>query len=150
MIKGISHTGLVVQDIDKQVTFYRDVIGLKIIDEKEIIAPQTGDNTNIPDVRRKLVFLRNAVGKHSLELIYYIEPPSPTGSPLDRHQVNAMHLCFEIENLQAAYKEFSEKGVRFLTPPKVIEMPKGGSVCLCYAQDPEGNWLEFIEELPDG
>jgi len=34
---------------------------------------------------------------------------------------------------------------RFLTPPKVVNRPESAPVCLCYAQDPEGNWLEFKE-----
>jgi extradiol dioxygenase family protein len=47
------------------------------------------------------------------------------------------------------YKELLSKGVKFLTEPKVINRKEGGSVCICYAQDPEGNWLEFLEEIED-
>jgi len=50
-----------------------------------------------------------------------------------------------VVNLQNNYRELSDKGVRFLTPPKVVNRPEGAPVCLCYAQDPEGNWLEFKE-----
>ena len=38
MIKGMHHTGLVVRDLEKAVEFYRDVIGLKVIEERERIA----------------------------------------------------------------------------------------------------------------
>jgi len=109
------------------------------------LAPPTGDHTNIPGVRRKLIFLGNAKGEELLELVHYIDPPSPSGQSLNPNQVNSIHLCFNVVNLQNNYRELSDKGVRFLTPPKVVNRPEGAPVCLCYAQDPEGNWLEFKE-----
>ena len=146
MIKGLSHIGLVVQDIEKQTAFYRDAIGLRLLHEREVEAPPDGDHTGVPGVRRKLVFMGDASGKELLELVYYIEPASAPGQPLDRSQVNSIHLCFDIDNLQGVYKDLQDKGVRFLRPPKVIQRPVG-PVCLCYAQDPEGNWLEFKDEF---
>lgn len=149
MITGISHTGVVVQDISASVAFYRDVIGLTVIREREVVAPQTGDHTGIPGVHRKLVFLGKPGGEHMLELIYYIDPPSPAGNSFDRHQVNAIHLCFNVEDLEDFYGALSAKGVQFLTTPKFINRKEGGRVGICYAQDPEGNWLEFIEEFDE-
>ena len=147
MITGLNHTGLVVQDIEKQVAFYRDVIGLRVVRDKEVVAPETGDHTGFPDVHRRLVFLGSDNGEHMLELIYYFNPPSPVGHQLEHHQVNSVHICFNVNNLDDIYIDLSEKGVRFFTPPKVINRPVGGRVGICYAQDPEGNWLEFIEEF---
>jgi catechol 2,3-dioxygenase-like lactoylglutathione lyase family enzyme len=84
---------------------------------------------------------------HLLELVYYINPPSPVASQLDRHQVNASHLCFNVQDINDVYNDLSGKGVRFLTPPKFLDREGGSRVGICYAQDPEGNWLEFIEEI---
>ena len=147
MITGLSHIGLVVKDLEKQTAFYRDVLGLRVLHERETVAPPSGDHTNIPGVLRKLVFLGDASGNELFELVYYVNTPSPEGQPLDRHQVNSIHFCFDIKNLRDAYKQLSEKGMKFLTEPKVIDRPNEGPVCLAYAQDPEGNWLEFKEEL---
>jgi catechol 2,3-dioxygenase-like lactoylglutathione lyase family enzyme len=139
MMTGFEHVGLVVRDVEKQKTFYRDILGLQVLHEREVLG--------IPGVRRKLIFLGNEKGEELLELVHYIDPPSPMGQPIYPNQVNSIHLCFNIVNLQNHYRELSDKGIRFLTPPKVIEGPGGVSVCLCYAQDPEGNWLEFKEVL---
>jgi hypothetical protein len=35
--------------------------------------------------------------------------------------------------------------VRFVTDPIFRELPGGGRFGICYAQDPEGNYLEFIQ-----
>ena len=143
----LEHTGLVVQGLDKQVAFYRDVIGLNVIREAEVTAPPGGDHTGIDGVRRKLVFLGHDRSQHQLELIYYIDPVSPAGNPLAHHQVNSIHLCFKTQNLQSCYQNLLRHRARFLTPPKLIDRPQQGDrVCLCYAQDPEGNWIEFTEE----
>ena len=140
----IEHTGLVVKDLDKQLTFYRDVLGLKVIREGESIAPPGGDHTGINGVRRKLVFLGDDCGEHQLELVYYVDPASPPGNPLGQNQVGSIHLCFRTENLQNRYENLLQQGVRFLTPPRLTQ---GKRSCLCYAQDPEGNWIEFKEVL---
>lgn len=149
MIKGIGHTGLVVANIEKEVAFYRDVIGLTIVQEKNIVAPENGGHTAIPSVHRKLVFMGHPNSEHMLELVCYIDPPSPSGQPLDRHQINSIHISFNVSGLEKLYKDFLTKGVKFLTPPKLTHRKEGGQARICYAQDPEGNWLEFIEEITD-
>jgi len=147
MITAFDHAGLVIKDIVKQKNFYCNILGLHVLNEKEAAAPPAGDHTGIPGVRRKLISLGGRDGRRLLELVYYIDPPSPAAKVLDPNQLHSMHLCFNVAGLQNSYKDLSAKGVRFLTPPKVIKRPGGESVCLCYAQDPEGNWLEFRELL---
>ena len=147
MITGIDHTGLVVRDIEKQLAFYRDVLGLVVDYDKEVRAPSAGDHTGISNVHRRLIFLKSVSGEPMFELIEYISPKSPAGKALEHHQVNSFHLCFDVENLEGIYDDLAEKGVRFLTPPKLINRPEGDRVCLAYAQDPEGNWIEFKEML---
>jgi catechol 2,3-dioxygenase-like lactoylglutathione lyase family enzyme len=144
----LEHTGLVVQDLEKELAFYRDVIGLRVIRQAEVTAPPGGDHTQLDGVRRKLVFLGNDDNRHQLELILYINPVSPPGAPLAHHQINSVHLCFKTENLQSYYENLLRHGARFLSPPKLIDRPeRGDHVWLCYAQDPEGNWIEFKEEM---
>jgi len=147
--KKFDHVGLVVKDVDKQKNFYCDILGLRLFGERESIAPPSGDHTNIAGVKRRLIFLCDQDGEVVLELVYYIDPPSPYGESLNPNQINAIHLCFNMDNLQARYQELSKKGIRFLTPPKVLKTPDGRTVCLCYAQDPEGNWIELKELLGD-
>ncbi len=146
MIKGFNHAGLVVHDIENLVTFYCEVLGLQVIREIESEAPPDGDHAGIPGARRKLVFLGKPESSFTLELVHYLHPPSPSGKPLDSHQLGSSHLCFNVHNLEQFYTSLLPKGVRFLTPPKFRQTPSGARVGICYAQDPEGNWLEFLEQ----
>ncbi|MFH1490942.1 MAG: VOC family protein [Pseudomonadota bacterium] len=96
MITGMDHMGLVVQDIEKQLAFYRDALGLLVDHDRDVRAPAEGDHTGISNVHRRLIFLKSPSGEPMFELIEYISPKSPTGHILDHHQVNSIHLCFKV------------------------------------------------------
>lgn len=142
MVSSFNHTGIVVKDVGKMVAFYTEVLGLKKLREIDSVAPPTGDHTGIPGARRKLVFVGFPDG-HQIELVHYIDPPSPRGH-LDKHQFGATHICFNVDDLASLHRALSARGVKFVTTPKFRDMP-GGKIGIVYAQDPEGNWLEFIE-----
>jgi catechol 2,3-dioxygenase-like lactoylglutathione lyase family enzyme len=147
MIIRMAHIGIVVQDIENMVAFYRDVLGLTVNSEREVVGPPNGDHTGIAKAHKKFVFLGKLGDEPLLELIYYINPVSSIGGRLEFVQTNASHLCFNVTNLNIFYEDLRSKGVRFVTPPKLLTSLEGGCILICYAQDPEGNWLEFIEEI---
>ena len=144
MVTGFNHSGFVVSDLDAMVAFYRDALGLSVIREADSIAPPSGDHTGFPGARRKLVFVGKPGGEHMLELVHYIDPPSPEGH-LQRHQLGAAHICFNVEDLASLRDRLTERGIRFVTQPIFKETPGGGRTGICYIQDPEGNWVELIE-----
>jgi catechol 2,3-dioxygenase-like lactoylglutathione lyase family enzyme len=144
MITGFNHSGFVVRDLDAMVRFYRDTLGLAVVREVESVAPPEGDHTGIPGAHRYLVFIGKPEGGHLLELIQYKHPPSPDGH-LQRNQLGAGHVCFNVDDLAGLHRDLCARGVRFVTPPIFRETSDGGTHGICYAQDPEGNWLEFIQ-----
>ena len=73
MITGFNHSGFVVRDLEKMVSFYRDDLGLEIEREIDSKAPESGDHTGIPGAHRTLIFVGKG-GGHALELVYYIHP----------------------------------------------------------------------------
>ena len=131
MVTSFNHSGVVVEDLDAVLGFYVGLLGLEVVREVDSIAPPTGDHTGIAGARRKLVFVGVPGHGHLLELVHYIEPPSPEG-----------HL---VEGLETLHSDLSAAGVPFVTPPIFRETEDGGRAGVCYAQDPEGNWVEFIE-----
>lgn len=125
------------------VAFYRDVLGLKVLREADSTAPSANEHLGIPGAQRLLVFVGKDAVEHQLELVYYVRPPSPEGH-VPVNALGAAHVCFTVTGLQQLYEELVAKGVKFITPPAVRETP-AGSLMICFAQDPEGNWLEFLE-----
>ena len=143
MLKGFYHTGFVVRDIESSIKFYTDLMGLTL----EWRWDRTGDYIEnllqIKGARVKGAFLNMGPG-HSLELVQYVTPQS------DEHQssrtdLGASHLGFFVENIHEYYETMSAKGLRFLGPPS--SLVQDGKVVRMgvYAQDLDGNWLEFTE-----
>jgi catechol 2,3-dioxygenase-like lactoylglutathione lyase family enzyme len=145
MITGFNHTGFVVNDLDGMVRFYRDTLGLSVIRERDSQAPPEGDHTGIPGAHRYLVFVGKPEGQHLLELVHWIDPPSPKRDEPVRTQLGSAHVAFNVTDLDSVYRELSAAGVRFVTPPRKSVASDGRLSSICYGQDPEGNWLEFIE-----
>ena len=143
MITGFNHSGFVVRDIEMMVGFYRDTLGLTVMRESHSVAPPEGDHTGIPGAERTLVFVGKPGGEHVLELVHFIDPPSPKGH-LDRHQLGAAHICFNVTDLGALAAKLKGEGINFITDPIFHKTPEG-TRGICYVQDPEGNFVELIQ-----
>ena len=71
---------------------------------------------------------------------------SPRTPNVNRNDLGAAHLAFFVDDLDRFYAETSKKGLRYNNPP-ASQFDDQGKVSMkaCYAQDPDGNWLEFVE-----
>ena len=147
MVTGFNHSGFVVKDLEKMVRFYTELLGMEVVREAESFAPPEGDHTGIDGAHRKLVFLGKQGDKHLLELVHFVDPPSPEGH-LERYQLGGAHVCLEVDDLTALYERLTAEDIKFVTPPKFTERPDGGRNGVCYAADPEGNYLELAEIGP--
>ena len=144
MLKSMFHTGFVVRDIDKTIDFYTNVMGLTLVGRTE----RTGDFAckllAFEDAHIKGAFVELGDG-HQLELIQYINPPVGDGH-LHRNDAGASHLAFFVEDIDAFYADKSQRGLTFNSDPAAL-YDDGGKLLrkALYAQDPDGNWLEFVE-----
>lgn len=145
MITGFNHSGFVVENLEKMIAFYCDLLGLSITREIDSIAPVSGDHTGFSGAKRKLVFVGKSGSEHMLELVKYLEPVSPDGH-LDRNQLGAAHICFNVTDIEKLYEKLNAKGTKFVTSPIFKNNPDGTRTAICYLQDPEGNWIELIQQ----
>ena len=144
MVTGFNHSGVVVRDLQGMIDFYCNSLGLEVLREVDSVAPPEGDHTGIPNARRKLVFVGKPGDQHQLELVHYIDP-EPSDGHLHHHQFGSSHVCFNVANLKEIHESLSGDGVRFVTSPRYRTTPDGARIGICYALDPEGNYLEFLE-----
>ncbi len=141
MITDFRHTCILVSDFKKAIRFYRDLLGLKV-EKTRVVAG--------PDAAR--TFHKKAV---SLEYAKLSPPGWPQGRPAPfelhcwhfpklRPKKECGHVSFTVEDMDRTYKRLRARGVRFLSGPSC--MPSGKSK-LCFACDPDGNLIEFIEDI---
>ena len=144
MLKAFFHTGFVVRDLDTTIDFYTNVMGLKVAGRMERSGEFACQLLAFNEAHIKGAFLDLGDG-HQLELIQYINPSSGVGE-FQRNDLGASHLAFFVNDIDTFYDETSKKGLKFNNEPAVLNDDSGKLLRKAlYAQDPDGNWLEFVE-----
>ena len=144
MLKSFFHTGFVVKDLQKSMDFYVDVLGMRVAGRTERKGGFAAQLLAFPDAHIKGAVLDKGEG-HQLELIQYISPASGPGG-INRNDLGAAHLAFFVEDIDRFHAETSQRDLRFNNPPAALQDEHGKLLRKAlYAQDPDGNWLEFVE-----
>ncbi len=143
LVSGFNHTGIVVDDLEKMVSFYCNYLGLIELRRIQSDAPPEGNHTGLDGSRRTLVFVGFESG-HRIELVKYHNPRS-AGRDDDMTRVGTNHICFNVDDIERTHADLSAKGIVFVTAPIIRQSEDGKRNGIVYARDPEGNWLEFIE-----
>jgi catechol 2,3-dioxygenase-like lactoylglutathione lyase family enzyme len=142
VIKAIHHAGLWVSDIDAILPFYQEVLGLEVLFDSGVMsAPFVEPLTGVSDAKVRTVVLHK--DGQSWEFLQMVSPPGrsvPKDFPYAH--VGRGHVCFEIEDIEAAYTRLEEEGIRFVCEP--LAMP---GIKMFYFEDPGGNRVEMVQTL---
>jgi len=112
-----------VSDMDQTIAFYRDILGLEVLERKT--SPRGSH----------LAFLRVPNSDELIELCSF--PPS---GPV-KVQEDLVHLAFQIENLDETITALNEKGVKITDGPTATS---SGSRFI-FIDAPDGYEVELIE-----
>ncbi len=123
LFKRINHIGIVVKDLPEAIKAYSAGFGGKAVKIVEI-----------PDARLRACVLK--IEGVEVELIEYQDPELPLIKPLRGDKAGINHICYEVEEMEAALKKLKEKGfkiiegfprkgvhgkIAFLIPPHTVE-----------------------------
>jgi lactoylglutathione lyase len=123
MIKRLLHTRYRVQDLEKTVSFYKDVLGLK-----ETRRHTSGRGS-------QLVFFKAPGSEEEIELCKFDESGPVVVGP------DLTHLAFEVDDIEAFAKQTAAKGYPLSDGPH--KNSDGGAIAFIDA--PEGYEIELIE-----
>lgn len=127
MVKKLLHTRYRVKDLEKTVSFYKDVLGLQ-----ETRRHTSGRGS-------QLVFLKAPQSEEEIELCKFDESgPIVVGPDLT-------HLAFEVDDLEKFAHEAKAKGYPLSDGP---HKTSGGSV-IAFIDAPEGYEIELIQRGED-
>jgi lactoylglutathione lyase len=121
-ITKLLHTRYRVNDLEKTVAFYRDVLGLK--ETGRFSSPRGSE----------LVFLKAPGSDEEIELCCY-----PAGGPV-QVPADLTHLAFEVDDLEAFAKQLEKKGVQLSDGPT-----KTSEIIFAFVDAPEGYEIELIQ-----
>jgi lactoylglutathione lyase len=126
MVKRLLHTRYRVEDLEKTVSFYREVLGLEEV--KRHTSPRGS----------QLVFLKAPGSEELIELCRFDESgPVKVGFDLT-------HLAFEVDDLEAFAKHAAAKGYPLSDGPT----PTGSGSIIAFVDAPEGYEIELIQPAP--
>lgn len=132
-IKRVEHVAIAVESIADSARMLRDTFGIEV--EYEEQRPTT-----------RLAML--PIGETYLELLQGNGPESAVTQWIDRKGVGLFHICFEVEDIDAALAELKQKGVKLRD--EVPRIGHGGSRIAFIDPAATGNVLIELAELPAG
>ena len=143
-MKNVRHIGIVVKDLDEVLKFYRDLLGLKIKGRTDESGEFISKLLNIKNVKLRTVKLAPDDNKTRVELIEFLDPRILPKKFAQLNNNGLTHIAITVSNLDDTYNKLKMAGVTFTTAP-IISPDKQVKATVC--QDPEGNFLELIQEL---
>ena len=123
IVTKLLHTRYRVNDLERTVKFYREVLGLEEIRRHK--SPRGSE----------LVFLKTPGSEELIELCSF-----HASGPV-QVQADLTHLAFEVESMEAFGKHIEKLGVKFSDGPHM--KPDGGGIAFIDA--PEGYEIELIQ-----
>jgi len=121
----ILHTCLNVLDLDRSIEFYTKQMGLNFVSRREV-----------KQNNAEIAFLKDDTSG-ALELTHWREKKSlAEGENFD-------HIAFETDDVDARIRELRANGVTIAMEPFSLQ---GSSSKIAFVKDPDGNWLELIQQ----
>ncbi len=119
-ITGIGQISVTMQDLQRGIAFYRDVLGIPFLFEIPNAAFfQCGD------IRLMLAVPESPEFDHPASILYY-----------------------KVEEIQPAYEALTAQGVEFEREPHLVARLEGFDLWLAFFRDPENNLLALMSEVP--
>ena len=144
MIKGVRHTGIVVNDIEGAINFWVKLLGLKVVSNQI----ETGQFINrLLSLDSVVVQTVKLVTKDEsmIELLHFKSHSHNEyweGSPYSK---GLTHVALNVADIAELTKSLSKLGYQSLNE---YQISPDGKVRVCYVKAFEGLLLELVEELP--
>lgn len=132
MIKKIDHIGVAVQNIEKALSLFRDVLGMEV-----------GGTEEVKTQKVRVTFL--PVGDTRLELIEPTQEDSNIAKYLTNKGEGIHHIALEVSNIQECLDQLKKEGVRLIN-----EEPVPGAhdtrIAFIHPKGTHGMLLELVEK----
>ena len=136
----VQHIAISVNDMEEALKFYSGLLGLEVMMDMEMEGdPAIEAILGVKNLRMRYVLF---TGKGAqLNLLEFKNPKGENVAKKLRPYDHAIHhIAFSVDNVEAAYKELSEKGIEFISPPQDTGLAKA-----CAMRAPDGVVIELFE-----
>ncbi len=143
----VDHVNIVVADMERSLTFYRDLLGMQVTFEADLTGEWIETVAGLPGVSARCVFCEPPGGGTRFELLQY---HTPHGRTLPENAVantlGLRHFALAVADLDSLYSRLTAAGVPFVSGPVTVPFSVAGvRKRLCYLRDPDGALVEIAE-----
>ena len=144
-VGGLDHIAITVSDTRRSLDFYCGLLGLRQVEQHQLVGADVDKANGIEGGAAQSTRLAAADTPTILiDLLEYFELPKES-AVAQMGRVGATHFCLSVKDLTAFYDELRGKGVEFISEPVTFAL-EHGSVDVVFLRDPDGNFVEFVEE----
>lgn len=140
-----NHVGITVSNLEASIQFYETLTGIKVSNIDEIGGPRMAKTQGLDDTRIKYANLH--LDNLNIDILEYVLP-KPERVSYQNNQISAMHLCFEVDDIDAAVNRMKVIGIEPEGEPIVFReedgLKSGFGTAVVYFRDPDGTNLEII------
>lgn len=131
MFTRIDHIGIVVNNIDESLQTYCDQLGFRLL-----------ERVAIPEQLVEAAFLD--AGNGTIELIAPTDTTSGTARYLQTRGEGTHHICFAVDDIEAALAQLRAQGVRLIdeTPRHGVH----GLVAFVHPKAAHGTMIELLQK----
>jgi methylmalonyl-CoA/ethylmalonyl-CoA epimerase len=134
MLKKIHHVGVVVPNLEQAMSFWRDLLGLRLTKSQ-----------TVQDQGVKAALLQ--VGESEIELLEPLSPDNGVGKFLARRGGGLHHVCFETEDVERELEGAKAKGIQLID-----QKPRpglAGMICFLHPKATRGVLVEYAQPFED-
>lgn len=128
--------GIAVRDVAHMLAFYRDGLGLDEVVRDPALTVLSG---------RRRTLAEFEAGASRIKLWCFEADPPPAPEPERLEQAGLRYLTLRVTGIDALAARLDELGFPLPDPPRDATFMPG--VRLAFAQDPDGNWIELLEDM---
>jgi catechol 2,3-dioxygenase-like lactoylglutathione lyase family enzyme len=136
-----SHAGICVRDLDRSLRFYCDGLGFERAEGFDLDSTVAPGLQRALEARGEVAVTSQFIAKDGMriELLHYRDR-EPTGSPSQtRTQLGLTHLCFVVDDVDAAAERLLEYGALVLDSTR-----SNPGTDIVFVMDPDGVRVELM------
>jgi len=143
MITLLHHSTIVVEDIEKSLYFYRDILGFKVQIDQVLEGEEISTVLGMPGVKLRVVVLQ--VGEQQTGLVGLLSFLSPREGKVEKRPSGTFHhaLVFVSDNIDEIYNKLRNSGEKPISKPVTLTITGAGVVKIFTCLDPNGVLVEF-------
>lgn len=130
-VERINHVGLVVDDIEEALKFWRDGLGLEVAHVEDV-----------PEQGAVVAFL--TTGDQEVELVKPTDEDSGITRYLQKRGPGMHHICLEVNDIRACLERLSEQDVQLINPEPVLGTG-GKLIAFIHPESTHGVLVELYE-----